>query len=179
MRSRAPEAEERVTTWINPWPTADSHGYQLIQALFAFGSGGFAGTGLGLGSPGRIPNAATDFVYAAIGEELGLIGTTAVLLIYLLLVGVGFRIALRAEQPFLKLLAAGLTTILGFQTFIILGGVTRLIPLTGITMPFVSYGGSSLVANFVILALLLRISDEVARRSDADAGAPAAAGAQR
>jgi len=169
---------ERVTTWINPWPTADSHGYQLIQALFAFGSGGFAGTGLGLGSPGRIPNAATDFVYAAIGEELGLIGTTAVLLVYLLLVGVGFRIALRAEQPFLKLLAAGLTTILGFQTFIILGGVTRLIPLTGITMPFVSYGGSSLVANFVILALLLRISDEVARRSDADTGA-AAAGAQR
>ena len=98
------------------------------------------------------------------------LGTTAVLLIYLLLIGVGFRIALRAEQPFLKLLAAGLTTILGVQTFIILGGVTRLIPLTGITMPFVSYGGSSLLANFVILALLLRISDEVARRAEADAG---------
>ena len=81
-------------------------------------------------------------------------------------IGVGFRIAMRAEQPFLKLLAAGLTTILGVQTFIILGGVTRLIPLTGITMPFVSYGGSSLVANFVILALLLRISDEVARRAE-------------
>jgi cell division protein FtsW len=166
---------ERVTTWINPWPTADSHGFQLVQALFAFGSGGFAGTGLGLGSPGKIPNAATDFVFAAIGEELGLIGTTAVLLIYLLLVGVGFRIALRAEQPFLKLLAAGLTTIMGVQTFIILGGVTRLIPLTGITMPFVSYGGSSLLANFVILALLLRISDEVARRAEptpvAEAGA--------
>ena len=158
---------ERVTTWINPWPTADSHGFQLVQALFAFGSGGLAGTGLGLGSPGKIPNAATDFVYAAIGEELGLIGTTAVLVLYLLLVGVGFRIALRADQPFLKLLAAGLTTILGVQTFIILGGVTRLIPLTGITMPFVSYGGSSLLANFVILALLLRISDEVARRAEA------------
>ena len=158
---------ERVTTWVNPWPTAQSHSFQLVQALFAFGSGGFAGTGLGLGSPGKIPNAATDFVFAAIGEELGLIGTTAVLLLYLLLVGVGFRIALRADQPFLKLLAAGLTTILGVQTFIILGGVTRLIPLTGITMPFVSYGGSSLLANFVILALLLRISDEVARRADA------------
>ncbi len=159
---------DRVTTWLDPWPTAQDQGFQLVQALFAFGSGGFAGTGLGLGSPGSIPNASTDFVFAAIGEELGLIGTTAVLLTYLLLVGVGFRISLRAEQPFLKLLAAGLTTILGVQTFIILGGVTRLIPLTGITMPFVSYGGSSLLANFVILALLLRISDEVARRAEPD-----------
>jgi cell division protein FtsW (lipid II flippase) len=158
---------DRVTTWVNPWPSAHDQGFQLVQALFAFGSGGFAGTGLGLGSPGTIPNASTDFVFAAIGEELGLIGTTAVLLLYLLLVGVGFRVALQAEQPFLKLLAAGLTTILGVQTFIILGGVTRLIPLTGITMPFVSYGGSSLLANFVILALLLRISDEVARRAEA------------
>jgi peptidoglycan glycosyltransferase len=160
---------DRVTTWVNPWPTAKAQSFQLVQALFAFGSGGLAGTGLGLGSPGSIPNASTDFVFAAIGEELGLIGTTAVLVAYLLLVGVGFRIALRADQPFLKLLAAGLTTILGVQTFIILGGVTRLIPLTGITMPFVSYGGSSLLANFVLLALLLRISDEVARRAEADA----------
>ena len=157
---------DRVTTWLDPWPSAQDQGFQLVQALFAFGSGGFAGSGLGLGSPGTIPNASTDFVFAAIGEELGLIGTSGVLLAYLLLVGVGFRIALRAEQPFLKLLAAGLTTILGVQTFIILGGVTRLIPLTGITMPFVSYGGSSLLANFVILALLLRISDEVARRAE-------------
>ena len=159
---------DRVSTWIDPWPTAQDQGFQLVQALFAFGSGGFAGTGLGLGSPGTIPNASTDFVFAAIGEELGLIGTTGVLLAYLLLIGVGFRISLKAEQPFLKLLAAGLTTMLGVQTFIILGGVTRLIPLTGITMPFVSYGGSSLLANFVILALLLRISDEVARRAEPD-----------
>ncbi len=160
--------QDRVTTWINPWPLAQDQGFQLVQALFAFGSGGVAGTGLGLGSPGSIPNASTDFVFAAIGEELGLVGATAVLVVYLLFVGVGFRVALRAEQPFLKLLAAGLTTMLGVQTFIILGGVTRLIPLTGITMPFVSYGGSSLLANFVILALLLRISDEVARRAEAD-----------
>ncbi|HEX6381760.1 MAG TPA: FtsW/RodA/SpoVE family cell cycle protein [Acidimicrobiia bacterium] len=160
--------QDRVTTWINPWPLAQDQGFQLVQALFAFGTGGVAGTGLGLGSPGSIPNASTDFVFAAIGEELGLVGTTAVLLVYVLFVGVGFRVALRAEQPFLKLLAAGLTTMLGIQTFIILGGVTRLIPLTGITMPFVSYGGSSLLANFVILALLLRISDEVARRAEAD-----------
>jgi len=163
---------DRVTTWIDPWPTAQDQGFQLVQALFAFGSGGFAGTGLGLGSPGTIPNASTDFVFAAIGEELGLVGTTAVLVVYMLFVGVGFRVALRAEQPFLKLLAAGLTTMLGIQTFIILGGVTRLIPLTGITMPFVSYGGSSLLANFVILALLLRISDEVARRAEADGPNP-------
>ncbi|MGH8972359.1 MAG: FtsW/RodA/SpoVE family cell cycle protein [Acidimicrobiia bacterium] len=157
---------DRVTTWLDPWPTSEGRGFQLVQALFAFGSGGFAGAGLGLGSPGKIPNAPTDFVFAAIGEELGLLGTTAVLVLYVLLVGVGFRISLAAEQPFLKLLAAGLTTILGVQTFIILGGVTRLIPLTGITLPFVSYGGSSLLANFVILALLLRVSDEVARRAE-------------
>lgn len=168
--------EDRVTTWLDPWPTSEGRGFQLVQALFAFGSGGFAGTGLGLGSPGKIPNAPTDFVFAAIGEELGLLGTTGVLLLYLLLVGLGFRIALRAEQPFLKLLAAGLTTILGTQTFIILGGVTRLIPLTGITLPFVSYGGSSLLANFVILALLLRVSDELARRAE-DGALAGAAGA--
>jgi cell division protein FtsW (lipid II flippase) len=157
---------DRVTTWIDPWPVASGLGFQLVQGLFAFGTGGFAGTGLGLGSPDKIPNASTDFVFAAVGEELGLLGTTAVLVLYLLMVGTGLRIALRANQPFLKLLAAGLTTILGIQTFIILGGVTRLIPLTGITLPFVSYGGSSLVANFVLLALLLRISDEVAARGE-------------
>jgi peptidoglycan glycosyltransferase len=165
---------DRVTTWLDPWPTASGRSFQLVQALFAFGSGGFAGTGLGLGSPGKIPNAPTDFVFAAIGEELGLLGTTGVLLVYLLLVGIGYRIAIRAEQPFLKLLAAGLTTILGMQTFIILGGVTRLIPLTGITLPFVSYGGSSLLANFVILALLLRVSDEVARRAEGVSAGPRA-----
>ncbi|MGH9002179.1 MAG: FtsW/RodA/SpoVE family cell cycle protein, partial [Acidimicrobiia bacterium] len=167
--------QDRVTTWLDPWPVSEGRGFQLVQALFAFGSGGFAGTGLGLGSPGKIPNAPTDFVFAAIGEELGLLGTTAVLALYILLVAVGFRVALAAEQPFLKLLAAGLTTILGVQTFIILGGVTRLIPLTGITLPFVSYGGSSLLANFVILALLLRVSDEVARRAEAPAGSDAGA----
>ncbi|HEX9970298.1 MAG TPA: FtsW/RodA/SpoVE family cell cycle protein, partial [Acidimicrobiales bacterium] len=102
--------------------------------------------------------------FAAIGEELGLLGTAAVVVAYLLMVGVGLRIALRADQPFEKLLAAGLTTILGVQTFIILGGVTRLVPLTGITLPFVSYGGSSLIANYVLLALLLRISDQTAAR---------------
>ena len=124
------------------------------------GAGGIAGTGLALGSPTRIPAVQTDFVVAAIGEELGLIGTVAVLIAFLLMVGAGLRIAMRVESPFEKLLAAGLTAIIGLQTFIIIGGVTRLVPLTGITLPFVSYGGSSLISNYILLALLLRISDD-------------------
>ncbi len=139
---------------------SQNQGYQLVQSMFALGSGGFAGTGLGLGSPGKIPNASTDFVLSAIGEELGLLGTVAVCMMFLLLVGSGFRIAIQAERPFSKLFAAGLTTIIGVQTFVIVGGVIRVIPLTGVTLPFVSYGGSSLIANFVIIALLLRISDQ-------------------
>ncbi len=153
----------RVTTWIDPWPRAQGSGYQLVQSLFAFGTGGFAGTGFGLGNPQNIPNASTDFIFAAIGEELGFVGACAVLITYVLLVGSGFRIAVRAGRPFAKLFAAGLTTIIGVQTFVIVGGVTRLIPLTGITLPFVSYGGSSLVANWVLIALLVRVSDETDR----------------
>ncbi len=153
----------RVETWINPWDDPDNTGFQIIQSWFAFGTGGFAGTGLGLGNPDKIPNAATDFVFSAIGEELGLIGTLGVLLMFILLIGTAFRVAVDAERPFAKLFAAGLATTIALQSFLILGGVTRLIPLTGITLPFVSYGGSSLVANFVILAFLLRISDDTAR----------------
>jgi peptidoglycan glycosyltransferase len=153
----------RVDTWLDPWPTRQGTGYQIVQSQYAFGSGGVAGTGLGLGSPNLIPNASTDFVFAAIGEELGLVGTLGVLSAFLLLVGSAYRIAVDAVRPFSKLFAAGIATILGFQTFLIVGGVTRVIPLTGITLPFVSYGGSSLVANFALLALLLRISDDTAR----------------
>ena len=150
---------ERVAIWINPWKTASGTGFQVVQALFAFAAGGIAGTNLAQGSPERIPAVATDFIFAAIGEELGLLGAAAVVCAFLLMVGAGLRIAIRAEAPFDKLLAAGLTTIIGVQSFVILGGVTRLVPLTGITLPFVSYGGSSLLANYVLLALLLRISD--------------------
>jgi peptidoglycan glycosyltransferase len=157
--------QQRVRVWLDPWPYAADQGYQLVQGLFAFGSGGFAGTGLSLGSPQKIPAAPTDFIFAAIGEELGLLGTTAIIVAFLLMVGVGLRIALRAENHFDKMLATGLTAILGLQTFIILGGVTRLVPLTGITLPFVSYGGSSLLANYVLLALLLRLSDDTGRRA--------------
>ena len=157
---------DRVQSWADPWSVAQTTGYQLVQSLFAFGTGGFAGTGLGLGSPQKIPNASTDFVFAAIGEELGLIGTVAICLLFLLFVGSGFRIAIQAERPFSKLFAAGLTTIVGVQAFVIIGGVIRVIPLTGVTLPFVSYGGSSLVANFVLVALLLRISDETVEQQE-------------
>jgi len=158
----------RVETWIDPWKTRQGTGYQIIQAQYAFGSGGIAGTGLGLGSPNLIPNAATDFVFAAIGEELGLVGTIGIVAAFMLLVGSAFRIAADATRPFSKLFAAGIATILGFQTFLIVGGVTRLIPLTGITLPFVSYGGSSLVANFALIAILLRISDDTSRAAGAE-----------
>jgi peptidoglycan glycosyltransferase len=160
---------ERISTWVNPWSDPRDQGYQLVQSLYAFGSGGFQGTGLGLGRPDVIPVATTDFIFAAIGEELGLLGTVAVVIAFMLLVGSGYRIAVQAERPFSKLFAAGLATILGVQTFVIVGGVTRVIPLTGVTLPFVSYGGSSLVANFVILALLLRISHENAVDAEASA----------
>ena len=153
----------RVQTWVDPFRYANNKGYQLVQSLFGFAAGGFGGTGLGLGNPKQIPNAATDFVFASIGEELGLLGAVAVLVALLLFVGAGLRIAVRAERPFPKLFATGLTAIIGLQSFVIIGGVTRTIPLTGVTLPFISYGGSSLVANWVILALLLRISDDNAR----------------
>ena len=125
--------------------------------------------GSGSGSPQKIPNASTDFVLSAIGEELGLLGTVAVCMLFLLLVGSGFRIAIQADRPFSKLFAAGLTTIIGVQTFVIIGGVTRVIPLTGVTLPFISYGGSSLIANFVIIALA---AAHLRRDGRADAEAP-------
>ncbi|MDQ1436488.1 MAG: hypothetical protein QOK43_117 [Acidimicrobiaceae bacterium] len=169
--------QERVRIWHDPWKYASNEGYQLVQGLYAMGSGGLAGAGIGLGSPQKIPAAATDFIFAAIGEELGLMGTVALVTAFLVIVGVGLRIALRADQPFEKLLATGLTLILGVQTFIIIGGVTQLVPLTGITLPFVSYGGSSLVANYVLLAMLLRISNDSVERKLRAGGAAAPAGA--
>lgn len=156
--------QTRVSIWIDPWSRYTGKGYQIAQSMFALGSGGLTGTGLGLGDPTRIPEAKNDFIFAAIGEELGLFGATAVLIAFILLVGVGLRTATRTENSFEKLLATGLTTIVGVQAFIIIGGVIRVVPLTGITLPFVSYGGSSLVANYVLLALLIRVSDSSARR---------------
>ena len=156
--------QDRVSGWLNPWAAPRGSGYQVIQSWYALAWGGVAGTGIGLGRPDKIPAVYNDFIFAAIGEELGLLGATAVLVAYLLIVGAGLRIAVQAEHPFEKLLAAGLTALVGIQSFVILAGVTRLLPLTGVVLPFVSYGGSALVANYVLLALLLRVSDERGRR---------------
>jgi cell division protein FtsW (lipid II flippase) len=152
----------RVVIWLDPWSNRETIGYQLVQALYAFASGGVFGSGLDMGAPRYIPAVHTDFVIAAIGEELGLAGTLAVVCLFVLLVQRGFLVALKARSGFTALLAGGLTSVLALQALIILAGTLELIPLTGITLPFVSYGGSSVVANFVLIGLLLRISHESA-----------------
>ena len=156
--------QDRVDIWRDPWPVAQGEGFQVVQAAFAFADGGLTGQGINLGVPTKIPEVETDFIFAAIGEELGLLGAGAVVIAFLLIIGAGLRIALRTTNGFERLLATGLTALIGFQAFIIMGGVTRLLPLTGVTLPFMSYGGSSLIANFVLFALLLRISDETVQR---------------
>jgi cell division protein FtsW (lipid II flippase) len=161
--SQFSHVQDRVDIWLDPWRDAGGKGYQVVQAVYALAWGGATGTGLGLGDPTRIPEVQNDFIFAAIGEELGLLGATAVILSFVLMVGSGLRIAVQAERTFEKLLATGLTTILGVQAFIILGGVTRVVPLTGVTLPFVSYGGSSLLSNYILLALLMRIADSSTR----------------
>jgi cell division protein FtsW (lipid II flippase) len=156
--------QTRVDVWIDPWSRPFGSGYQIVQALYGFADGGVTGTGLGRGNPGTVPAASTDFIFAAVSEELGMVGGAAVLMAYLLFIGAGLRTALRTENTFEKLLAVGLTTIVGVQAFVILGGVVKLVPLTGVTLPFMSYGGSSLISNYVLLALLIRLSDSSARR---------------
>ncbi|HKY13797.1 MAG TPA: FtsW/RodA/SpoVE family cell cycle protein [Microthrixaceae bacterium] len=150
----------RVDMWLDPWQDPLDGGFQIVQATYAMAWGGLGGTGLGLGIDGRIPYQETDFIFAIIGEELGLAGATAIVVSYLLIVGRGFRVATTAADPFAKLLATGLTSLVAIQSFIIMAGVIRLLPLTGVTLPFVSYGGSSLVSNWIIIALLVRLSDE-------------------
>ncbi len=162
--SAVDRVRERVDTWLDPWSDPHGAGYQTVQGLYSIANGGYGGAGLGRGtfsSPEGapyIPFLKTDFIFSALAQELGLIGTAAFLLVFMLLVLRGFRIALLASDGFSKLLAAGLTFGLALQTFIIAGGVLRLIPLTGITLPFVSYGGSSIVSSFLALALLAAVS---------------------
>jgi cell division protein FtsW (lipid II flippase) len=171
--------EQRVTVWLHPWTDdrvycaingqlelrQNCDSYQLVQSLYSIANGGYGGTGIGKGTFETIdgvqlvPYLNTDFVYSAIGQELGLVGAAGLLLVYLVFVARGMRIGLVAQDGFSKLLAVGLTFGFALQTFIIVGGVLRLVPLTGITLPFVSYGGSSVLSNFVMLALLLLVSN--------------------
>ena len=155
-----PHIQERVVIWFHALDPKNVNGigYQLAQGWFAFASGGMVGTGIGLGSPTFIPYVGSDFILAAFGEELGMLGVVGILLLYLVLIGRGLRIGLERQDTFGKLLAVGLTTVLGLQVFTIAAGVLRLIPLTGVPLPLVSYGGTSRVATFVILALLVRAS---------------------
>jgi cell division protein FtsW (lipid II flippase) len=179
LYSAIDRVHERVTIWLSPWTDEpvfcalngqlelrqDCASYQLVKSLYSIGNGGFGGTGLAEGiftapdGTALIPALRTDFIYSAIAQELGLVGAAALLLVYMVFVVRGMRIALRAQDGFSKLLAAGLTFGFALQTFVIVGGVLRVVPLTGITLPFVSYGGTSIVANFLLLAGLLLISN--------------------
>jgi cell division protein FtsW (lipid II flippase) len=178
-----PHVQERVTIWLHPWTERkvycplsgdmelrqNCQSFQLVKSLYSIGNGGYGGTGLGKGTVSNIdghqliPGATTDFIYSVLGQEVGLIGVSGLILVYMIFVLRGIRTALLAQDGFSKLLAAGLTFGFALQTFIIVGGILRLIPLTGITLPFVSYGGSSVVANFVLLAGLLLVSNRANR----------------
>jgi peptidoglycan glycosyltransferase len=151
----------RVADWINPWSAAHmAISYQIAYGWFSLAAGGVIGTGLGLGQSGTIPELTSDMIFAAVGEELGFIGIILVLCLFVAFVGEGFRIAQRAHSDFVRLAATALTAIVGFQAFFIMAGVLRILPFTGMVLPFMAYGGSSLIANYVIVAVLLRISDE-------------------
>ncbi|HMK63649.1 MAG TPA: FtsW/RodA/SpoVE family cell cycle protein [Acidimicrobiales bacterium] len=165
-----PQVHERVTGWLDPWPYATQQiGDQIVQGMYAFGSGGLIGTGLGYGLVHYIPEVTTDYIFAAFGEEMGLLGTTIIVFAFVLFVGAGMRIAQKARSEFAKMTAAGLTLILGMQAFFIMAGIVRLLPLTGITLPFIAYGGSSLVGNYILVGLLMRLSDEGDRSRSAEA----------
>jgi cell division protein FtsW (lipid II flippase) len=147
-----------VQNWLDPWRDPIVNGFQPIQSDYAISSGGVLGVGIGQDQAWRIPIVESDFIFSAIAEEMGLLGTIALLTLYAVLVARGFSVAMRARDTYLRLVAVGLSASLGVQTAVILGGVLRLVPLTGITLPFVSYGGSSMLTNFLVIGLLINIS---------------------
>ncbi len=149
----------RVDIWLDPWKDPNGRSYQIVQSLFAFGSGGILGSGLLYGFPQMIPEVHTDFIFSVIGEELGFVGSASIMIVYILFISRAFRIALRAEDTFNVLAASGLAVFLALQVFLIVGGVTKFFPLTGITLPLISYGGSSMVANLVLVGMLYAISE--------------------
>jgi cell division protein FtsW (lipid II flippase) len=161
------QVDARVENWLNPGPRFTLYGGsgQLLEGLYGMGTGGLTGTGLGFGLLGNsvhpiIPEVNSDYIFAAFGTEMGLLGTTIIVFAFTLITGAGLRIAQTARSEFAKLLAAGLTVIIGMQAFFVMAGIIRVLPFTGITLPFMAYGGSSLVANYVLIALLMRTSDE-------------------
>jgi cell division protein FtsW (lipid II flippase) len=150
--------QTRVDIWLNPWADPSGRAFQIVQSLFALGSGGLLGSGLTYGFPELIPEVHTDFIFAAIGEELGFAGAAAVMLLYIFLIYRAFRTSLQAPTPYLMLVAGGLATVLSLQVFLIVGGVIKFFPLTGIPLPWISYGGSAVVSNFILLAMLYAVS---------------------
>jgi len=151
----------RFITWINPWEDIAGKGYQITQSLFAIASGGFFGTGLGLGHPEYIPEVHNDFIFSAICEELGIFAGISIIMLFLIIVYRGIKITFQQQNLFFRIVSLGITSMIGFQAFIILGGVMKMIPLTGITLPFVSYGGSSLISSFIAIGILQVASEEL------------------
>ncbi len=158
----------RFETWINPWKYIDNKGYQITQSLFAIATGGFFGTGIGLGHPDFIPEVHTDFIFSAICEEMGIFTGIGIIMLFLILVYRGFKISIKQEDKFFRIVALGISILFGIQSFIIFGGVLKIIPLTGITIPFVSYGGSSMLSSFIALGILQVASEELDLGEDKD-----------
>lgn len=153
----------RIMTWIDPWPYIDNKGYQITQSLFAIAEGSYFGTGLGRGNPSFIPLSYNDFIFSSITEEMGVFTGIGVIMLFMILVYRGFKIALRQDSQFYRIVALGITLMFGIQAFVIIGGVTKVIPLTGLTLPFVSYGGTSVLSSFIALGILQGASEKMIR----------------
>lgn len=161
-----PHVRNRFEIWIDPWKHIDTIGYQITQSLFAIAEGGFFGTGLGLGHPDFIPEVSKDFIFSAICEEMGILAGIGIIMLFLILVYRGFKIAINQRNKFFRIVALGISVLFGIQSFIIFGGVIKMIPLTGITIPFVSYGGSSMLSSFIALGILQVASEELDMEED-------------